>query len=264
MRAHVRFGVEARIPVHFPREISPVERAVRDKPYPELLNDPEGLLFMAAESEGVLVFHGRHRKFAVRPSYGFSVGFAHSPAPDLPFAGELAHGSGHLLYRDFPVYAVLVIDVYAVGSQAFEGRLNSLPYGCGPGVLNLFPAGVVEPEFAPYQHAVAVGCEGFADELLVRVRPVDFRGVEEVYAQIHGFRDEVCHRLLVARQLVVRAHAHAPEPHCRDLHRGFSASEHSAFSHYGGDLRSAACAARVSRRLRPGGRKRRCRDGRAF
>ena len=66
---------------------------------------------------------------------------------------------------------------------------------------------------------VALGPDGAADELLVRVRAVDVGGIEEVDAQLEGPVDGG-HGLVAVAGAVELAHAHAAEAlgrHCEAL-----------------------------------------------
>ena len=62
-----------------------------------------------------------------------------------------------------------------------------------------------------------IGCERFSDELFVRVRTVDFGGIEERDALLVGGTNDLDALLPVCRRSVVGADAHAPGPHLRDL-----------------------------------------------
>src|SRR5439155_1883863 len=64
---------------------------------------------------------------------------------------------------------------------------------------------------------VADRLECFADELLVRERPVDLRGVEEADTTIDGRADERDHLLPVGERREAGAHPHAAEPDRREL-----------------------------------------------
>jgi hypothetical protein len=56
-----------------------------------------------------------------------------------------------------------------------------------------------------------------ADELLVVVRPIDLGRIEERDAAIERCARQRDHRAAIRRNAVGVAHAHAPEPQCRDL-----------------------------------------------
>ena len=77
-----------------------------------------------------------------------------------------------------------------------------------------FPA-VVEvrlpAEFGGDDHLLAERSEGFADELFVGERAIDFGGVEKGDAELDGGMEERDHLGLVLRRAVGPTHAHAAE-----------------------------------------------------
>ena len=80
----------------------------------------------------------------------------------------------------------------------------------------------VEAELGGDHDLVAEGGEGFADELLVRERAVDFGGVEERDAALDGRPDQRDPVLLVDCRAVAKAQSHAAEPDGRDFQAAVS------------------------------------------
>jgi hypothetical protein len=69
----------------------------------------------------------------------------------------------------------------------------------------------VETEFGGDDNFPAIGSEGFADEFLVGVGPVDFRRIEESDPAFAGGVEQGGHLLFVLGRTVGKIHAHAAE-----------------------------------------------------
>jgi hypothetical protein len=134
----------------------------------------------------------------------------------LALGDELGERADRLLDRDVRVDAVLVVEVDVVGAEPGERAFDRPPH-----VLR----GTVEPPRAvrhgPYaelrrdRHLVAAAGNRTADQLLVRVRPVDLGGVEEGDPQLDralNGRD----RLRLVGLAVEGGHAHAAEAESGD------------------------------------------------
>ena len=80
----------------------------------------------------------------------------------------------------------------------------------------------VQPELRGDHHLVAHGLERLADDVFVRVRAVDFGGVEECHATIDGGPDDRDAVLAAARPSVALADAHTPETESRHFEAGLS------------------------------------------
>ena len=125
----------------------------------------------------------------------------------------------HLFDRDLSIDAVLVEEIDVVGAQPLQRPLDAFPDRLGPAVEPAIAARArhVEAELRCDHDLVPHRLERLADELLVRVRTVDLRGVEERHAQVDGAPYQLDRLLLVGRGPEAEAHAHAPEAECRDL-----------------------------------------------
>src|SRR5205814_998487 len=110
------------------------------------------------------------------------------------------------------------LGVQDVCPESFQRTFDALFDALGPAVLHLLPAGITsDPELGRDHHLSAHRRQRLANELFVRVRTVDFGGIEERDAAFDGRADERDHRLLVRWETVALAHAHAAEPEGRDL-----------------------------------------------
>src|SRR6266550_9557871 len=72
-----------------------------------------------------------------------------------------------------------------------------------------------EPEFGSYHHLPAEGGESFAHKFFVRVRSVNFSGIEERDTAFDGRAKKRDHLLLVCRTTVAKAHSHTAQPDSR-------------------------------------------------
>ena len=113
----------------------------------------------------------------------------HAEVAHLAGLDQLLHRPGDLLDRDVGVDAVLVEEVDVVGPQppqrVLDGARGSSPAGCRAA----FAAGVafeVEAELRRDHDLLAHRLERLPDEILVRVRPVHLRRVEERHAALDG------------------------------------------------------------------------------
>jgi len=75
----------------------------------------------------------------------------------------------------------------------------------------------VESELGCDHDLLADGSERLANELFVRERTVDLRGIEEGQATLDRGADQRDHLLGIRGRAVAAAHPHAAEADCRDL-----------------------------------------------
>jgi len=80
----------------------------------------------------------------------------------------------------------------------------------------------VPPELRGDRHLVAHRLERLAHDVFVRVRAVDFRGIEECHATIDGGPDDRDAVLAAARASVALADAHTAETESRNLEAGLA------------------------------------------
>ena len=74
-----------------------------------------------------------------------------------------------------------------------------------------------EPELGRDDHVIAQRLERLTDELLVHIRPVRLRGVEQRDAPLDGTPEERDHLVPVTRRPIALAHPHAAQPEGGDL-----------------------------------------------
>ena len=134
---------------------------------------------------------------------------------------ELLDGPGHVFDRHGRIHAVLIEQVDAVGPQPLQRRFDDLLDVLGTTVQASAslprPEVDVEAELRRDHDLVAERGQRFADELLVRERPVGFGGVEEGHATLERGADHVDPVLLVHRRAVAVAQSHAAEADGRDF-----------------------------------------------
>ena len=118
-------------------------------------------------------------------------GLRQAEVPHLALRDQLLHGAGDLLDRDVRVDAVLVEQVdpcpCAAARASRRRRSDRLGAAVEPAAL---AARELEAELGRDHDPVAHRLERLADELLVRERAVDLRGVEERDAALDGAADE--------------------------------------------------------------------------
>ena len=96
--------------------------------------------------------------------------------------------------------------------RSLQRALDAAPDRLGAAVEAGRRAGLeIESELGRDHDLVAHGLERFADELFVRERPVDLRGVEEGDATFDCGAGEGDHLPAVGNRQVALAHAHAAE-----------------------------------------------------
>ncbi|KAG6540125.1 hypothetical protein Mapa_018580 [Marchantia paleacea] len=132
---------------------------------------------------------------------------------DLPLVDKLLHLSHGDFDRDLGVHSVLVVQVDAVHAQSLEAGL-----ACSSHVLGVSSGGHEVPvhdgvaEFGGQLDLVSDPFDGFADQDLVRVRPIDVRSVEECDSPVHCLANELDHLLVRSQRPVEGRHSHAPQP----------------------------------------------------
>jgi hypothetical protein len=112
---------------------------------------------------------------------------------------------------------VLIEKVDGIDLEPLERSLDTLLDVLGPTVQAALPAVQVEPELRGDDDLLAERKKGFADELFVRERAVDLRGIEERDTTLDSRANQRDHRLLVGGRAVAEAHRHAAESESRDF-----------------------------------------------
>ena len=179
-----------------------------------------------------LALHRRHRLDRVGPSDRVCGGFGQAEVLHFALLDQILDGSGDILDRHIRVDAVLVVQIDRLDLQSRERALDHAPDVFGPAVETTpprlaFGAGC-PPELRGDHDLPSERRQGFADKLLVRVRTVDFRRVEERHPTIDGGAEQGQHGVPVRNRAVGPAHAHAAEPHRRHVQ---SALPKRAFLH---------------------------------
>ena len=149
----------------------------------------------------------------------------------LAGADEIFDCARHVLHRHLWIHPMLIEKIDPICPEPFERRLGDLPDALGAAAQAAPLPGLrvdLEPELGRDHHSVAHGSQGFAHQLLVGVRTIDFGRVEECDAAIDGRADQRDALLLLDRLAIGEAQAHAAEPDLRNLE---SALAESAFLH---------------------------------
>jgi len=143
---------------------------------------------------------------------------------DLALLHEPGHGPHGLLDGHLRVHPVLVVQVDDVDAETLQARLAGRTHILGPAAdAPVRRVGASQDaELRGQEHLLPAAPDGPSDELLVRVRPVDIRRVEQVDPEIEGTVNHGDGFLFVARP-VEFGHPHAAQPH--GGHRGPALSQ---------------------------------------
>src|ERR1700738_3797656 len=79
----------------------------------------------------------------------------------------------------------------------------------------------LEPEFGGDHDLSTEGREGFANELFVCERAVNFGSVKECDSTLNSCPEKGDHFLLIRSRAIGKAHSHTTQPDCRDLQISF-------------------------------------------
>ena len=144
---------------------------------------------------------------------------------DFTLTNKVCH---HFRYRfrlNGRVHAVLVVEVDMVCAQTAKRFLHAVANDFGPciGYQRVRSCGIrhveTQSEFSCDNNIIAVRMQGFTQKFFVVVgmigRSIDFGGVEESVAHLHGIGEEFRHFTLVGRRTVGMAHAHAAKSYGR-------------------------------------------------
>ena len=138
---------------------------------------------------------------------------------------------------------MLIEQVDAVDLEPLERALDGLLDVLRPAIQAAprpsIAAAEVEPELGGDHHLLAEGSKGFAHKLFVGERAIDFGGIKECDAAVHGGPQQRGHLLLVFGRAVAEAHAHAAQADGRDFQTCFfrvcaSSRSDSLFSYCNG------------------------------
>ena len=139
----------------------------------------------------------------------------HAEVFDLARLDQVLDRPGHVLDGHLRIHAVLVVEIDGVDLQPLEGFLSHLPDVPGLAVGHRQLGWIVragrEAEFRGDHDLVTHRGEGLTDQDLVRIGSVDFGGVEEGDAQVHGLADEGDHLLGILGRAIGETHAHAAQ-----------------------------------------------------
>lgn len=115
--------------------------------------------------------------------------FGKAEVPDLALLNQLLDGACHIFDGHLRIDTVLVEQIDHVGLESLQRRLGDLLDVLWPAV-EAGGCGELEAEFHGDHHLVSERSKGFAHELFIGERPVDFSGVEEGDSAIHGCGDD--------------------------------------------------------------------------
>jgi hypothetical protein len=130
---------------------------------------------------------------------------------DLARFDELLDRSGNILNRDIRIDTVLIIEIDGLNTEAFQRAFNAETDLLRPTALPLLPAIESDTEFGGNDDLPLERGKRLAEQFLVDVGAINFRGIKEVDTPIHGLMDQGNHLLLVGRRAVGHAHAHAAQ-----------------------------------------------------
>ena len=181
--------------------------------------------FQASFDERVFGLDGGDRLNRVRAANGLRARLREAEVQDLSGLDQILDRAGHVLDRHGEIDPVLVVEIDAVGLETLQRFLDDLPDTLRSAVQPV-RAVDLEAELGGDGDLVADRREGLADQFLVDVGAVDFRGVEERDASLVGVANHTDALGPVhARTVVAAAEAHVAEAEFRD----FQAAELSGF-----------------------------------
>src|SRR5271165_4005011 len=136
--------------------------------------------------------------------------FGEAEVLHFAFANQVLHRSGYVLNRHVRINAVLIEQVNDIGSKTLKRSLGHL--------LDVFRLAIearkrreVESELCGDYHLLAERSKGFAYELFIGERAVNFGRVKECDATFDS-RPNQCNRfLLVGSRAIAKAQSHAAE-----------------------------------------------------
>jgi hypothetical protein len=137
---------------------------------------------------------------------------------DFAFADQVLDRARDLLDRHVGIDAVLIEQIDPIGLEPRERRAGDLADVRRSAVQpRLLPAFELESELRRDDDLIANVRERFADEILVRERPVRFGGIEERDAAIDGGTNDRDAVFASRRLSVAEADAHAAEAERRHV-----------------------------------------------
>ena len=175
--------------VHLPGQEALSQRPPRNEADAKLLTRlKHAVVFHASFDERVFGLDGGNRLNRVRAANGLRARLREAEVQNLPGLDQILDRAGHVFDRHGEIDAVLVVEIDAVGPEALERFLDDLPDTLRPAVQPV-RAVDLEAELGGDGDLVADRREGLADQFLVDVGTVDFRGVEEPDALLVGDRE---------------------------------------------------------------------------
>jgi hypothetical protein len=176
------------------REEALAQRAIWNEADFEFLEGRQHFRFRASPPQRVFALDRSHRLDGVCATDRLHACFRKAEVLNLIFLNQVLHRPRNVFDWHVRVNAVLIEQINGVDLEPLERALGGLLDVLRPAVQarqTLHPAGVelrieVEPELGGDDHLLAKGGEGFAYELFVRERTLDFGGVEECDAAFDG------------------------------------------------------------------------------
>src|SRR5579885_165510 len=211
---------ELRVLIDGAGEKASAERTVWYEANAQLLADGQHLPLRFAPPQRILTLQRRHRLYRVRTTDGLHTGFRKTEILDLARSDQILDRAGDVFDRHLVIDAMLVEEIDGLDLEPLERSLRDLFDVLRPAVEAALRASLrieIEAELGGDHHLPAERRERLAHQLLVRVGAVNFGGVEERHAALHRRTDQRNALLLVHRQAVGEAQAHAAQPECRNL-----------------------------------------------
>src|SRR5690606_29459331 len=167
------------------RQKAPAQRAEGDETDPQLPDDGNQPLLQVPLPEGVLALKGGDGVDGVSSPKRRLARLRKAEEAHLSRRDEVGHRSYRVLDRDLGIDPVLVEQVDMIHPQATQGAVHCFADARWMAVeLHRFSILDSPAESRGDDYLVAATLERTAQQLLVRVRAVDFGGVEEVDAEL--------------------------------------------------------------------------------
>jgi hypothetical protein len=200
------------------------ERAERNEADPELLERRQNLRFRLSEPDRVFALEGRDALDGMSTTNRLSSRFGESEVLDLALLDQVFHRPSHVFDSHVGVDAMLIEQVDRFDLESLERGLSDLLDVLGATIQAslLQRRGIEsESELRGDRDLPMERTEGFAHELFVRKRTVDFGRIEEGHASFDRHANQRDHLLLVCRRTVPKAHSHTAQADRRDFQIAF-------------------------------------------
>jgi len=220
-------AVERRVLVDGAREEALAQRAVGNEADSEFLEGRKYLLLGLPPPQRIFALDRGDRLDCMSTTDCLYARLGKSEVFHLAFPDEVLHRAGDVFDRNVRVHTVLIEEIDGIDLEPLERGLGNLLDVLRPTIQTPLLPRIrieIEAELGCDHDLSADRSQGFAYELFIRERTVDFSGVEECDSTFDGGPNEGDHLSLVRSRTVAKAHAHAAKSDGRDFQFAVSKS----------------------------------------